>query len=337
MTAPAAPPVHDRTLIDWITVTHENERDLRELLRGPVERRKVGLLNYPTSYQDGHGTILACGGPEPRPFMLRMTGKALEAWRAHAPDRDLLYHLAFNGAHCTRIDIARDTTGPWTSTRLWQLLEESRYLSSWRSFDQRSGLGGAARTVYCGSRQSETYLRVYDKKAEMEKGREVCPFDRLTRWEFEFKGDRALVVFDRLSCLMAETDETTGEVTWGLRELHASALAKQLTITTDPVDRDNKNQGRSEPLPRWLAFLAEHDETILAPGIDERPVRQQAHETGVWLRKQVASALAMASDVAGPDWISSLVERGRGATSAKHALFRETRDDARTGLWAALQ
>lgn len=84
---------HDRTLIDWITVTHDTRRHLTWCLRGPVERLPTGLNCYRTAVRDGHGTVVAADGPQPRPFMLRMSGKALQAWRAERSIRDLVRHL----------------------------------------------------------------------------------------------------------------------------------------------------------------------------------------------------------------------------------------------------
>lgn len=48
MTAPAVD--HDRTLIDWITVTHDDRGHLAWALRGPVEKRN-GLHAYWTAVQ----------------------------------------------------------------------------------------------------------------------------------------------------------------------------------------------------------------------------------------------------------------------------------------------
>lgn len=51
------------------------------------------------------------------------------------------------------------------------------------------GRDGSAETFYFGSRFSDVYLRVYDKKKEMwEKRREVCDLDKLWRFELEVKG-----------------------------------------------------------------------------------------------------------------------------------------------------
>ena len=142
---------HDRTLIDWITVTHDDPRALACCLRGPTEPRKSGLLSFRTAVQDGHGTVLASDGPEPRPHMLVMGGKALDAWRAERAIRELVLHLVAAGVNCTRLDLARDTSGPWTPYRLRDHIESDRYVASWMKFTYHVGKGETGLTVRCGS------------------------------------------------------------------------------------------------------------------------------------------------------------------------------------------
>jgi hypothetical protein len=77
---------HDSTHLDWITVTHADRGALWELLRPPVAIRKCGLGHYRESWEDGYGALFAEGGPEPRPYMLRMRSqRATRSWNARKP------------------------------------------------------------------------------------------------------------------------------------------------------------------------------------------------------------------------------------------------------------
>ena len=313
-------------------MTHADRGALWELLRAPVEKRKGGLGYYTESWEDGYGALFAAGGPEQRPFMLRMSGKALDAWRADHTDRDLVYHLAFNGAHCTRLDLARDTSGIWTPERLWSYVTARRRVSSWQDFKSESDADGRVLVVRCGSRSSDAFLRVYDKRREMESRGEAYPFERLSRWEFEIKGDLAPVAFEMLSRALPSIDAATGEESWAMRGLHASWLSHRLRLTTRRVDHANKNQSKAETDPAWAAFVSTTSDAVLAPELDTRDVERQAHDFAEWLVRQVSGALACAEAIGGPEVLAELARLGRDRMSAKHRMFVERRAEARRGL-----
>jgi len=319
----AVAPDHDRTKIDWLTITHGNGPHLTTCLRGPAEKLPKGINTYHHAVRDGHGVIVARDGPEPRPFMLIMSGKPLDAWRAERSVRDLVIHLASQPVHCTRIDLARDTTGPWTPYRLQELIESNRYVSRWKKVRYISGKGHAGLTVELGSRKSDVMLRCYDKKAEMEAAGKPCPFDRLSRWELEFKGSLATMVFQQVADLAPVLDIETGEEEWPLVIPHATLLGSRLRLTVDPVDRDGKNQSDAVVLPEWAAFLADAANSVLAPGLDQRSPAQQAYETAAWARRSFAPTLAVLEAVGGRDLIDALIDRGRDRLSAKGRLIIE--------------
>ncbi len=327
---------HDRTLIDWITVTHDNGPHLAWCLRGPTETLAKGLNTYRTAIRDGHGTILAADGPQPRPYMLVMSGKALQAWRAERSVRELVLHLTSQNVRCTRLDLARDTSGPWTPYRLRDHIEEDRYIASFHKVTYTSGKGTTALTVQCGSRASASMLRCYDKKAEMEASGATCPFERLSRWELELKAELAHKALSRIARLHPQLDALTGVETWPLRTLHTAWLGQRLTLTTKPVDRDGKNQSRAATLPEWETFLAGAADDILSPGIDERSPAAQAYEVGGWLVRSVAPSLALLADIGGEELIRDLTRRGRGRRSAKHGLLAEHAKDTLPALQAAI-
>jgi len=327
---------HDSTHLDWITATHPDRGALWELLRPPVSARRCGVGHYRESWEDGYGALFAEGGPEPRPFMLRMAGKALDAWRADHTDRELVYHLAFNGAHCTRLDLARDTSGIWTPARLWSYITSRRRVSSWLDFKAEHDADGRVLVVRCGSRSSDAFLRVYDKRKEMESRGVACPFERLTRWEFEIKGDLAPVAFEQLSRAVPSVDPTTGAESWAMRSLHASWLSKRLRLTTRPVDHENKNQSKAAIDPMWAAFVATTSDAVLAPELESRDVEHQAEDFGGWLLRQVSGAIACAVAVGGREYLDDLARLGRDRMSAKHRMFVERKDEARRGLWRAV-
>ncbi len=327
--------VHDRTHIDWLTVTHDKRDPLSDFLEGPTESMPRGFNVYRSALRDGFGAVLAWDGPEERPALLTLPGKAMAQWRARHTDQDLVFRLAFDGVHCTRLDLARDTAGPWTPYRLREHIERERYVSQWRGFKYHCGQGGEALTVACGSRSSEVFLRVYDKRAEMASRGEACALPRLSRWEFELKGARAAKAFRQLSELSGCEDEETGEWAWPLGPVHAGWLRSRLVLTDERIDRENKNQQRARPNVDWLAFLRRARDTNLAPGIDERSPADQAKALGEWARRSVSSAIHVAWKLGGFDAVRELIRYGGEKLSAKHEMLLahpgETRGAFRRG------
>jgi hypothetical protein len=336
VSAPNGAPVHDRTHIDYLRVTHDDGGPLRDILRGPTEKLQGGVGMYPFAERDGHGAVYAAGGPEPRPFMLQLSGKPLAAWRAENQDRDLIFQLAFDGVHCTRIDLARDTSGDWTPYRLREYLDAERYVTPWRAPPLYTQQKDGPLTVQLGSRASDVMLRCYDKRGEMLAKREPCAFPRLSRWELEIKGNLGPRAFEQLSMTMATRDETTGEERWPLERLHAAWLRPRLKLTTDPVDRDGKNQSRARACPEWLDFLSVSNGAVLLPGADERSPARVAEDFAHWF-KGLAASLATAVEVAGFDEVLKLVRRGRERLSAKQRMLIERIAETRPAVRGVLR
>jgi len=327
--------VHDRTHIDWLTVTHDDGRPLRQILRGPTEKLKGGRGVYPHAERDGHGAVYAAGGPEPRPFMLQLSGKPLAEWRAENEDRDLIFQLAFDGVHCTRIDLARDTSGDWTPYRLREFLNSERYVTPWRAPPLYTQQKDGPLTVQLGSRTSDVMLRCYDKRGEMHSRREACAFPRLSRWELEIKGDLAPRAFEQLSMTMTTRDESTGEERWPLERLHAAWLHPRLKLTEKPVDKGGKNQSRARACVEWLEFLAVSSGAVLLPGADERSPAQVAADFARWV-KGLAATLATLVEIGGLDVVAKLIEEGTAKLSAKQRMLIERIAETRPAVRGVL-
>lgn len=71
------------------------------------------------------------------------------------------------GASITRLDLAKDLQGVNVSLdKIYTALEQKQSIGTARSFSQIHSIGGG-NTVYVGSRQSEKFIRIYDKAAQM--------------------------------------------------------------------------------------------------------------------------------------------------------------------------
>lgn len=160
---------------------------------------------------------------------------------------EFLRTMSQYGASFTRIDLAVDDMGQnyFSIADVAQLLEEGSYLSQFRKFNKiQSHLTDGTETGYTinmGSRESEVFLRVYDKKLEqIEKAHlhpEILPL--WVRWELEIKGDKAgIVVKEFLS------GNNLGSVTMGILSRYVRFIL--------PVD---SNKSRCPLLPEWERFV----------------------------------------------------------------------------------
>jgi hypothetical protein len=290
---------------------------------------------YPFAERDGYGTVLAAGGPEPRPFMLQLSGKPLASWRAEHSERELIVRLAEAGVHCTRLDLARDTTSRWTPYRLRTFLDAERYVTPWRAPPLYTQTKGGPLTVQLGSRVSDVMLRCYDKRGERLAKGEPCPFARLSRWELEIKGNLAPRAFEQLAALRPILDEATGEERWPIERFHAAWLSPRLNLTVDPVDRKGKNQSRAKRHPSWARFLTASNGSILCPAADERSAAQIAGEYGVWIARLGASLNTLEA-IVGAEGVAKIIEAGTLKLSAKHRMLIEKLAETQPALRAVL-
>lgn len=151
----------------------------------------------------------------------------------------------------------------------------------WKGIDLRSNWEGD--TVYLGSRHSERFVRVYDRRGP-------------TRLEMEWKGKRALALWERLLCV--------GEEDWSreaMTELRAFLDFRDRSVSTRPSDC---------PLLSWWAELVGDAgrSCITIPRVPKT-----LEDVRVWLHKQVAPALAMLHDAL-PDFtyeIKAAIREGR--------------------------
>ena len=338
--APAAVPVFERTIIDYLRVTSDAGRFMRDVLRPPVERMKRGLGVYPFAERDGFGTVYCAGGPEGGRYMLQMSGEPLEAWRAERKESDLVVLLASRGARCSRLDLARDTTGDWTPYRLRDYLQADRYVTTWRRAPIYTQEQNGPLTVYLGSRQSDFMVRVYDKRGELLAKEKPCPHERLSRWEEQINNEVAASAFWSLWTSAESTDLETGEFTEAratpVDRMHADGIGCRLRLTTEPVDRANKDQSRAVTDPAWIEFLAASSGEKLLPGMDARTPAVQAAEFARAFARSNAGSLSTFVELVGAEGLAELLRVGALRRSAKHRMFIERKRETARAAKAAL-
>lgn len=156
-----------------------------------------------------------------------------------------------------------------------------------RGQDWRSNADGD--TVYLGSRSSERFVRIYDRRGP-------------TRFEMEWKGQRAVLLWRRL--LACSEDRWSAEA---MSELRAFLDFRKLDYGLDgkPVAVRYRYL-----LPWWEAVTEGAGRSCVTVPRAARTLEDKR----AWLRSQVAPVLAMVADGV-PDWTSELADLladGRG-------------------------
>ena len=183
-------------------------------------------------------------------------------------------------------------------------------------------------------------LRVYDKRGEMLSKREPCPYERLTRWEEEIKGELAAQAFRLLweepLVIYEATGEATGGEPWPIHRLHAAWLSQRLRLTTTRVRRKKKKQSRATIDPAWAEFVAESNGSDLLREEDKRTPAQQASDFARSVVKGLAGSVSTFVELAGPDGFAELLRLGGLRRSAKHRMLVERVAETRAAVRGVL-
>ena len=208
---------------------------------------------------------------------------------------DLAEALMATGVKFTRVDAYLDdraqraTPGVVAEAfRRGQVLTHVRTMRSIEQYAAAAGTGATldGATTYLGSAASPVMVRVYDKAAES--GRP----DAGVRWELQARGERA----GRLMRGALEAREHLGRYVLGcVRGL------------VDFRDRTGSERGdRASLLSWWVELIADAERVTLAG-----PARIDTLETrAVWIRRQVAPSLALATQAYGMAWLREVLRDG---------------------------
>src|SRR5512134_1218160 len=189
--------------IDWLafTIPHGTVEDTTQTVGGDWIQVEHGFRGYPicwvTRYgRQGVGKLGTGAHRNGNEIHVDLSGGIVSTWDEAAIVRVLSWIFA-RGGHITRMDIAlddRQATVPVDTVRqafdAGQAVTRSQKFQAVKSSSNRDG-GSRGETLYFGSRQSQTMLRVYDKRLEMLHRNDERAQDYGVRWELEFKEDRA--------------------------------------------------------------------------------------------------------------------------------------------------
>lgn len=202
----------------------------------------------------------------------------------------------------TRVDIACDIKEKDFFNQCYMACMTKNYKSKWKSWtDLTKRATGSnslqGRTIYFGSRTSETFLRIYDKALEQGEEKDW------TRVELEVKGKSA----HNLACLIGHDS---------IDKIFSRIINNYISF----IDRSSsKNISRCKMLDFWSDMLTSDDKVTISPEKKEKSIS----DTYSWLLKQVSRSLGKISyfdDISDEELTESLVKIGRQKLSEEDKI-----------------
>lgn len=224
--------------------------------------------------------------------------------------QEFLTQIIQFGGHFTRLDLSiDDQIGYFTLNDIYNLCVDAAFSSrfhKWSSENSHDNNGNVIGwTLYFGSRKSDTFLRIYDKKLEQNsKNDGSCPLvnHNWVRWELELKNDRANIAVALL------LNGSLSQVTCGILSNYIRFIIK-----------DDNNKTRCTTLPAWDEFISD----VQKLSIYVAPETLTLDDTKTWLKKQVSRSLAfiVASDGGVLDFVYDLLNLGAYKLSVRQRIL----------------
>jgi DNA relaxase NicK len=290
---------------DWI----KSEKGFAGYMEGWLSRGESG----------GLGRIGTGAARSPREVHVDLSQELIGGWTYQKFQEVVRWVLSKQG-HFGRIDVALDDrSGVIDVDRIYEAVVKGQCVSHFRqacmvaSLDVGSG-ADTGKTLSMGSRQSETYLRIYDKAAEQRaKGKEVE--GSWVRWEMEWKGDRAHAVAVALSRLGQEEFESY------IVGVFRSALDfRDCTREDDPKSRYRA------PLLEWWRVLTDG---MRRAKLEVAKAVKQIEQVKRWAEKSLSPMLGVlcVHPEAGERWLVKTIVEGVERWRNKHLMLLQAGRD----------
>lgn len=188
----------------------------------------------------------------------------------------------------TRCDLAQDTNETDVPT-VRAAVQSRNVVSHFRKAHRTDDLWGEGSTVTLGQRGSDSYVRIYDKRAERLAAGEACEVAIWTRCEVELRRDRANAAV--LSLLAGEN------------------MAGIIRGVVDFRDRSqDENSAKCPQLDWWQRWLS----GVTVVKLAAEKVKSDLDKMRRWVEKQVKVTLGvlLAQDGGDMGWIETVCKQG---------------------------
>ena len=304
--------------IDWLSFTLPtgSVKDTMDVLEGEWTKSPSGFRGYPLSWMtvasDRGVGKLGTGSPRsPLEVHVDLSAGIVSAWPT-AKVRAVLQWVLIHEGHLTRQDCALDdrtSTVPLQTIKAaiesGQCVTRADRMETITSSSIHKGTP-SGETLYIGSPHSETLLRIYDKRAELQaKGREDWESYGI-RWELQLKQERAQVCGQVLAYI-EETD-------W--LEFVIGVLRAYVDFRDTSREEPDDDRYRS-PLLGWWKELTEGFQK------GRLVIEKETHsipKVKRWVKHSVAPMLAVicAHHPDGQAWLEKQIVSAVGRWKAKH-------------------
>ena len=304
--------------IDWLafTLPSGSAQDTMQMLGGDWTKSDNGFRGYPASWitasaNRGVGK-LGTGAPRaPLEVHVDLSAGIVAPWSS-GKVRAVLQWILKQDGHLTRLDCAlddRNSCVPLSTIR--QAIEIGQCVTRADRMQRISSSSihtatPSGETLYLGSPQSHTMLRIYDKRLESQAKQREDWQDYGIRWELELKKDRAQVC-GRVLSYLEERD-------W--LEFIVGVLRGYVDFRATSRDEEDEFRYRAPLLDWWL---------LLTDGFKKgRLVVEKEAQTlpkvKRWVSQSVAPMLAViyAEHPGGPAWLERQILAGRRRWKHKH-------------------
>lgn len=304
--------------IDWLafTIPSGSVPAMMEVLGGDWTKSDTGFRGYPSSWITtgagrGVGKLGTGALRAPREVHVDLSAGIVAPWPS-GKVRTVLQWIMKHDGHLTRLDCALDDRVSSVPLSIIRQAIEAGQCVTRADRMQRISSGSlhkgtpSGETLYLGSPHSQTLLRIYDKRLELQSKEREDWQDYGIRWELELKKDRAQACGQVLSYL-EETD-------W--LEFLVGVLRGYADFRDTTRDEEEEFRYRAPLLDWWL---------LLTDGFKKgRLVVEKEAQTLAtvkrWVSQSVASMLAVIWEdlSSGPAWLKHEIGAGKHRWKEKH-------------------
>lgn len=305
--------------VDWLgfTLPLATVADVQGRIGGDWVEAQSGFRGYPVSHisTDGQGGVgkMGTGAPRrPREVHVDLSGAIVSQWPLERV-QDTLRWIFAQGGHITRIDIALDDRQLLVPISVIRAAVEAGHsvtrCERFRVIEDSSLRTGASlgQTLYFGSPQSQTQLRVYDKRTELQQKGRADANEYGTRWELRFREQRGQTCAKALCNLPLEDWK---QFLVGL--LRAYVDFRQVTREDEAWEKY-----RAPLLPWWEALTESFKRCRLLISKPHRTIE----EVKQWFSQSMGPILAVLYFKAGNGFLDQCVESGIDRWKERHRML----------------
>lgn len=301
---------------DWLsfTVPSSSIQDVTQVLGGDWTKGNGGFRGYPLLWILAGGTRgvgkIGIGAPRnPKEVHVDLSAGIISTWPIDKTKTVLRWIFEQNG-HLTRIDCALDDRKSHVPIeQIKQAITAGQFVGRPKESKSVTGLNihkaeATGETLYLGSPQSQTMLRIYDKRLELQQNGRDNWQEYGIRWELQLRDDRANLCGRLLRLL--DTEEWVRFV--------VSVLRGYIDFRDTSKDEPNWARCRAPLLPWWLELTNGLEQCRLTIEKDVKTLEQ----VKAWARKSLGPMLAVLNEATDEAWFKDLLDEGKRRWKSRH-------------------